>query len=1041
MDKEKEEIFEGKWYTHPSMRNALIAGLITGIGFVLGHLDIISHTAEISFYVIAIVLGGYFWVKEGLEELFHDKEVGIEILMLAATIGSAILGLWNEAAFLVFLFGAAEGLEEYTFAKTRASIRKLLDLAPKEACILKDGKETMIPATEIKVNDVFIVRPGESMPTDGVIIEGVSSINEAPVTGESIPVEKKEGMKVFAATINHESILMIKTTAAFEDNTLSKMIHLVEEAQEQKGKTQLFIEKFGKRYSPLVLFSALLFIAVPHLLGIETTEWANRAVVLLVAAAPCALVMSTPVAIAAGIGKAGQSGILIKGGIHLENLGKIKVIAFDKTGTLTAGKPIVTDIIAVNADRNDVLKLAYAVEKSSEHPLAKAIVSKAEELGISDSSATVFKAIIGGGAKAVVNGRDIYVGKPELFNKIKLGEKESKQLEKLRGEGKTSILVGTETEIKGIIAIQDEIRPQARQVIAELHRLDIKTIMLTGDNDLVAKTIAAKIGIDDVKANLKPEEKIKAIEALEKEYGAVAMVGDGINDAPALARATVGIAMGTVGTDAAIEAANVALMADDLSKLLYAIQLGKKALAISKQNIVFSLLILIALIPSAVIGVMSVAIAVIFHEVSELLAVANGLRMVRVHDSTKTTLTKGFKTIIPVTLMLSFSLPSFSQSDSSRHLTIDDAIRIALQNNPQVKSSTLAVDQQKALKKTSFSLPKTNFSITSGQINTPARDNYYGVTQDISFPSVYFRQNQVQNQNITLSNKSLVITQNELIRNVRSAYYQLDYIDELLRLLSYQDSIYKRFSEKAELKYKTGESSYLELLAAKNKYAEVQLQRKEAESQKAVYTQEMQKLLNITYTVSFVYTQFEKLSLTITTDTTAISQNPALAYYNQKIVLANSELILEKSRLLPDFSLGYWNQSIDGVKGFQGVELGIGIPIFFWGQQGRVQSAEIQTQMAQSDYENFQNNLKTLFDQNLQEYQTLLNELSYYEDTGLKQADEILKVAVLAYQKGEIGYVEYIQNLTQAVTIRTQYLQTVNQLNQTVISINYLTGK
>lgn len=635
MSKEKEEIFEGKWYVHPPMRNALLAGLLTGTAFSLGHLDIISHSVEIPFYIIAIILGGYFWIKEGIEELIEEKEIGIEILMLAATIGSAILGMWNEAAFLVFLYGTAEGLEEYTFAKTRASIRKLLDLAPEEARVVRDGKETMIPSAEIKVKDVFIVKPGESMPTDGIIVKGTSTINEAPVTGESIPVEKKEGMKVFAATINQEGLLEVEVTATFENNTLSKMIHLVEEAQEQKGKTQLFIEKFGKRYSPLVLIAALLLIAVPSLLGIPVTEWATRAVVLLVAAAPCALVMSTPVAIAAGIGKAGQSGILIKGGIHLENLGKINAIAFDKTGTLTVGKPIVTDIIVLKGDETELLKLVFGVEKSSEHPLAKAIVAKAQELKIAAPSATNFKAIIGGGAKAEIDGQIIYVGKPEILNNIRLSEKENNQLTKLRAEGKTSILVGTETEIKGIIAIQDEIRPQAKQVIKELHELGIKTIMLTGDNDLVALAIAKKLNIDDVKANLKPEDKIEAIIALEKEHGTIAMVGDGINDAPALARATIGIAMGVAGTDAAIEAANVALMADDLSKLLYAIQLGKKALTISKQNIIFSLLILAALIPSAVIGIMSVAIAVFFHEASELLAVANGLRMVRISDTSQ----------------------------------------------------------------------------------------------------------------------------------------------------------------------------------------------------------------------------------------------------------------------------------------------------------------------------------------------------------------------------------------------------------------------
>jgi Cd2+/Zn2+-exporting ATPase len=628
-NKEKEEIFERKWYAHPPLRNVLLAGVFLGIAFGLAYLGIIPSAVEITFYVIAILLGGYYWGREGIEELFEEKEIGIEILMMVATVGSAILGLWDEAAFLVFLYGAAEGVEEYTYARTRGSIRKLLELAPKEACVLRDRREVTIPAEDLKVGDIFIVRPGESVPTDGIIIKGRSSINEAPVTGESIPVEKKEGMKVFAATINQEGALEIKATATFEDNTLSKMIHLVEEAQEQKGKAQLFIEKFGRRYSPLVLLGALLLIVIPPLLGGDPSEWTTRAVVFLVAAAPCALVMSTPVAIAAGIGKAGKNGVLIKGGVHLENLGKIKAVAFDKTGTLTKGKPVVTDIVALNGDEPEVLRLAYSIERLSEHPLARAIVEKAKEFNLEALEATDFEALTGSGVKAKIGDKVIYVGKPKLFEELGLNIQNRPDTEILRNEGKTVILVGTAESIEGILAIRDEIRPQAREVIDNLHCMGIKVIMVTGDNEITAKAIAKELTIDDVRADLKPENKIKIIQELEQEYGAVAMVGDGINDAPALARANAGIAMGTAGTDAAIEAADVALMADDLTKVTYAINLSKRARRISKQNIVFALLVLAVLIPSALIGIMSVAVAVFFHEASELLAVANGLRVAR----------------------------------------------------------------------------------------------------------------------------------------------------------------------------------------------------------------------------------------------------------------------------------------------------------------------------------------------------------------------------------------------------------------------------
>ncbi|MBW2048219.1 MAG: cadmium-translocating P-type ATPase [Deltaproteobacteria bacterium] len=630
----KEEVrvegFEGPWWRHPPMRNALAAGVLTGTAFVLGHFGTIGPFVEIPVYVIAILLGGYHWAREGIEELVEEREIGIEILMIAATVGSAVLGMWDEAAFLVVLYGVAEGLEEFSYAKTRHSIRKLLDLAPKEARVLKDGQEVTVSAEDLSVGDVFVVRPGESIPTDGVIIRGRSSINEAPVSGESIPVEKLEGDRVLAATINQEGALEIKTTAAFKDNTLSKMIYLVEEAQEEKGKTQLFIEKFGKIYSPLVLLSAFLLIIVPALLdGASISYWATRAVVLLVAAAPCALVMSTPVAIAAGIGKAGKSGILIKGGIHLENLGKIKAVAFDKTGTLTKGKPVVTDILVLGENESDILRLAYSVEKNSEHPLATAIVRKAEEAGIRASEVTDFTAITGDGAKAKVGDKTIYVGKPDLFTSLGKEAQTIPQIEKLRNEGKTVILVGTNEEIYGIIAIQDEVRPQAKGVVQKLKGMGVKVLMLTGDSKVTARAIAGELGIDDVRADLKPQDKIKFIKELENRYGAVAMVGDGINDAPALATATVGIAMGTGGTDAAIEAADIALMADDLTRVPYAIHLGKRARRISSQNIVFSLVVLVTLIPMALIGAITIAAAVFFHEASELLAVANGLRVAK----------------------------------------------------------------------------------------------------------------------------------------------------------------------------------------------------------------------------------------------------------------------------------------------------------------------------------------------------------------------------------------------------------------------------
>lgn len=619
--------YEGKWYQYPPMRNALIAGAIAITTLVLTSVGWISDTTEIIAYIFAIVLGGYHWTAEGIEELVKEKQVGIEMLMIAATIGSAVLVLWEEAAFLVVIFAVAEGLEGFAFARTRASIRKLLDLAPKEARLLVGGKEQIVLATSLKVGDVFLVKPGESIATDGTIIEGQASINEANVTGESIPVDKKETMNVFATTTSLNGILKIKATKTFEDNTLSKMIHMVEEAQDQKGATQTIVEKFGNIFSPIVLFSAFLFLILPPVIGIPSDVWATRAVVLLVAAAPCALVMATPVSITAAISKAGLQGVLIKGGVHLENLGKIRVVAVDKTGTLTKGQPVVTDVISLKGDEQRIIDLAYSVDKFSNHPLALAIVKKAEHVGAALLDSTEFKEIAGYGAQAKIGAETAFVGKPGLFKNDKVDAEVQTKIDTLRTEGKSVILVGTDQGIEGLIGIADEIRPEAKLFIEEMHRMNIAVVMLTGDNATTAKAFAEQLGIDDFRADLKPEEKVSAIKELIKKHGPAAMVGDGINDSPALAHATIGMAMGVAGADAAIEAADVALMADDLQKVAFAFKLGKESRKITLQNVVFSILILAVLIPSAVIGFLSVGVAVITHEASELLAVANGLRV------------------------------------------------------------------------------------------------------------------------------------------------------------------------------------------------------------------------------------------------------------------------------------------------------------------------------------------------------------------------------------------------------------------------------
>lgn len=625
---EHEEPYRGRWWAFPPLRNALISGLVLATAFVLERIDVIPVGVAIGLYVVAALLGASYWGREAVEAIARPR-VNIDVLMAVATVGSAALGLWEEAAFLAFLYGAAEGLEEFTYDRTRGAIRALLDLAPKEATVVRNGVEIIVPVEELAVGDVMLVRPGESLATDGTILSGTTSLDESPVTGESVPVEKGPGSDVFAGTLNLTGAVEITVTRTFADNTLSQIIHLVEEAQEEKTRTQRLIDRFDAYYSPAILAGAALLAVVPTLLGDDPSVWVRRAVTLAVAGAPCALVMSTPVAVATAIGSAGKRGVLIKGGIHLENLGLVHVMAMDKTGTLTRGTPQVTDLIPfATTDPEELLRVAAAVEASSEHPLAQAIVRRAEADGIVVRRADTFEALTGAGARAQLNGKDVYVGSPSLFADIGAAIEDKRGIiDGLQEEGKTVVLVGHSDQVIGLIALRDEIRPEAPQAIEGLRHSGIRHIvMLTGDNTRTAAAIAAHLGIDQVRAELKPADKSRAVTELQTTLGPVAMVGDGINDAPALATATVGIAMGTAGTDAAIEAADVALMGDDLRTLPYAVALGRKTRHISRQNIVFSVLILAVLIPSAVTGWLSIAGAVLVHEVSEIIAVLNGLR-------------------------------------------------------------------------------------------------------------------------------------------------------------------------------------------------------------------------------------------------------------------------------------------------------------------------------------------------------------------------------------------------------------------------------
>lgn len=622
-------------WKNPKVLTSVASGFLLLTGWVLGKWGEPS-ALQTGIFLTAIVLGGYFFAKEAIEELFFEREIGVEFLMAFAAIVATVMGQALEGAMLVFLYSISEAAEGYTEAKTRSAVKALLKLAPKVARVRRESGDAEIPVEQLRVDDVFLVRPGQAIPTDGEVVAGESDVNQAPVTGESIPVPKKTGAQVFAGSINGEGALEVRTTKLFSENTLSRIIHMVEEAQERKGKSERFIERFGHRYSPAVLAAGLLLAGVPPLLfGGDWSTWILRATVFIVAAAPCALVISVPITMVATLGTGARKGVLTKGGIYVEELSKVVAIAFDKTGTLTAGKPTVTDfIVAKNAPLNgsEILAVASGIEGFSQHPLAHSIVEYARAKGVNPQSAKNFRSLTGAGAQAEVDGREIFVGSPDLFTKrhgLTL-EGIHADIHKFQTEGKTVVLVGDSKAVYGYFALKDKLRPNAKEVIRNLRAAGIKKIaMLTGDNERTAQAIAKEAGIDVVFADLKPEDKVSRIKELEKTVGKVAMVGDGVNDAPALAEASVGIAMGAAGTDVALETADVALMADDLEKLVYAIKLARRTSHIVRQNLALSILVIGTCIVGAVTGLFSLPVAVLGHEISEFIVIGNGLRMLR----------------------------------------------------------------------------------------------------------------------------------------------------------------------------------------------------------------------------------------------------------------------------------------------------------------------------------------------------------------------------------------------------------------------------
>jgi Cd2+/Zn2+-exporting ATPase len=621
----------GRWMPRRQTFLTIAAGIsiLFGLLFSFLHMPIAAKVA----YGASALFGGIYAAR-GAVFAARSLAFDMNFLMTVAAVGAIAIGDWFEAAAVMFLFSLGNALEARTMESARESVRSLVNLFPQHAHVRRGEAEIEIPAAEVHVGDVFVVRPGEKVPTDGEVVAGSSTVNQSSVTGESVPVEKGIGDTIFAGTINERGSLDARATATATDNTLAKIIHLVEEAQSEKAPSQRFTEIFGLYYSPCVIGLAVLVAAVgPVAFGFGFRYWLYKALTLLVVSCPCALVISTPVTIVSAIANAARNGILFKGGTHLEAAGGIEVVAFDKTGTITTGESQVTDIIPKEGfTADEVLSIAASVESRSEHPLAAAILRKAKESGVAIREVTDFEALTGMGAAAKFDGETAVVGNSRLIDQLGLGlDENAQELGDLQAEGKTAVLVVSSGRLAGMIALQDTVRESAKEAFEELRRIGIQRIvMITGDNEAAARSVARDLEIDEYYAELLPQDKVDIVRVLIERFGSrVAVVGDGVNDAPALAAATLGIAMGAAGSDTALETADIALMSDDLRRLPYAIRLGRKTLGTIRQNIAFALLVIVGLVSTALFGWLKLSLGVFGHEGSALIVIANGIRMRR----------------------------------------------------------------------------------------------------------------------------------------------------------------------------------------------------------------------------------------------------------------------------------------------------------------------------------------------------------------------------------------------------------------------------
>lgn len=633
---------------------AILCGVTLGVGYGIERLlETVPGWLPLAFYIAAYFLGGFFTSREAIDNL-RLKRFEIDTLMLVAAAGAAALGAWAEGALLLFLFSLGHALEHYAMGRAKRAIEALAELAPQTAWVRRDSGLQEIPVEELEIGDVVIVKPNERLPADGFVVKGTSAINQAPVTGESIPVDKREvpdaevarrnpdqveaAHRTFAGTINGSGAIEIEVTRRSTNTALAKVVKLVSEAETQKSPTQRFTERFERIFVPAVLALAFVLLFAWVVVDEPFGDSFYRAMAVLVAASPCALAIATPSAVLSGVARAARGGVLVKGGGPLENLGSLRAIAFDKTGTLTEGKPQITDIIpAPGIDQSQLLAIAVAVEDLSDHPLARAIARDGRERlgGLTIPVATELNSLTGRGVTARVEGEKIVIGKAEMFgvDGIAVLSTEMKDaITALREAGRTTMIVRQGDRDLGAIGLMDTPRAAAKETIAVLRKLGIeRMIMISGDNQKVADAIAAEVGIEEAWGDLMPEDKVDAIKKLRAE-AKVAMVGDGVNDAPAMANATVGIAMGAAGSDVALETADVALMADNLSHLPFAVGLSRRTRSIIRQNVFVSLGVVALLVPATILG-LGIGPAVAMHEGSTLLVVFNALRLLGYVDS------------------------------------------------------------------------------------------------------------------------------------------------------------------------------------------------------------------------------------------------------------------------------------------------------------------------------------------------------------------------------------------------------------------------